>query len=141
MKRPFRVTAVCWFAILWGVLTLYPKFFALLNADAFESLRATLELLNEHALVPLPFYVHVGYSLLASVALVLSGWFMLKGRRWARVLFLAWCASSLLISLATYGFAVGLLIRFLTYSLLFWLLVYGASTQFFAFCDEHAELP
>lgn len=132
MRRPLRVTVVSWFAIMWGVLTLYPKLFALLDADAYRSLQQALQALDAHALVPLPFSFHVGYSLLASLVLVVSGCFMLAGRPWARVLFLAWCVSSLFVAVATYGFAPILLIRLLTFSLLFLLLVYGPSSQFFA---------
>ncbi len=127
-----------WFAIVWGVFTLYPKLFALLDADAYRSLQGAIRVLNNDAVLPLPFSFHVGYSLLASLVLVLSGCFMLTGRRWARVLFLAWCVSSLLVTLATYGLAPVLWIRVLTFSLLFLLLVLGPSSQFFAHRPEHA---
>ncbi len=132
LRRPLRVTVISWFAVAWGLFTLGPKLFALADAEAYQNLQETMRTLSLHAIVPLPFLFHVAYSFLASLVLVLSGCFMLRGRPWARALFLAWCASSLLITLVTYGFAAVLFVRVGTFLLFFLLLVWGSSSQFFS---------
>jgi hypothetical protein len=132
VKRPRRVTVLSWFAILWGVATLYPKLFALLDADAYEGFVRAFDAMNAGAPVRLPLWFHVAYSLLASLVLVASGWFMLRARRWARGLFVIWCASSLLMTLAAYGLAPILMLRAVTFLLLVLALVGGRGAEFFA---------
>lgn len=134
-NRPARITAVSWLAIVWGLFTLIVKVFSLVNNDAFVGLQQLIRALNAHALVALPLSVHLGYSLAASVVLVLSGCFMLRGQAWAWALFLVWGASSLFMTLLTYGVGVPLFARMGTFAVLVFLVTWGSSSRFFTWPD------
>ena len=88
MKRPKRVTLVCWLIIVYSVLTVVVLLFTVFSEDTFAIYRDLLEEISYFGLVNLPAEVQLVLVFVGSIVSVLSAIFMLKAKNWARVLFL-----------------------------------------------------
>lgn len=130
-RRPLSISVIAWLAILYGLLTLVEKAFVVLSPEALALTRDFFLKLNESALVRLPFAAHMAHGFASSVVFAVAGVFMLKGRNWARLLLLVWPITALALSFVVGGVSASLGLKTLTYGVLVFFLLRGASARYF----------
>jgi hypothetical protein len=91
--RPTSVTVISWLLIIFGVSSLFCAAVFVLkpHSDAQKSVTES----------PLPIYAQRGMMVGGTVAHLVCGVFMLRGRNWARILFVTWSAIGLSVNFAT----------------------------------------
>jgi hypothetical protein len=131
LARPHSITLIAWLAILYGVLTLGSKVFVVLSPEAFAMTRDLFVTLNKNALVRVPFEAHMAHGFISSVVLIVAGVFMLMGHNWARLLLLIWPLTVLALTFIVSGLSLSLGLKTLTYGVLVFFLLRGASGRYF----------
>jgi len=131
LARPHSITLIAWLAILYSVLTLGSKLFVVLSPEAFAMTRDFFVTLNKNALVRLPFEAHMAHGFLSSVVFAVAGIFMLMGHNWARLLLLIWPLTALALTFLVSGLSLSLGLKTLTYGVLAFFLLRGASVAYF----------
>lgn len=90
-QRPKSVSFICWLLIITGSISLLTSLTSINNP-------VVLELMAKSPIhIPIQFIMMYG-GLAVSI---ISGFFMLKGANWARLLFVIWSAIGFLIGIAT----------------------------------------
>ncbi len=92
--RPKSLTVVCWYLIVSGVW----GFVGLLIARGYMNDPKTTETLEK--LSHLPLYVQYGMGAITLIVSLVSGISMLRGKNWARVLYVSWHVIAMAISFA-----------------------------------------
>jgi hypothetical protein len=90
-KRPLSVTVISWILIVIGALSIATEM----------AMRDNPMVRDMMARTPMPVSVQYALQYLGLALTVVSGIFMLRGKAWARLLYVAWGAVGLLIGLAT----------------------------------------
>ena len=119
--RPLSVSIVGWFLIVTALLSLILLPYTLSNSDVL----ATMDKGG------LPGNVQLGISLAGSLVTLLCGFFILKGRDWARLAIVAWVLLGIGLGLATSAYRPVLLISLLYLLVLAFFLFRPAANRFF----------
>ncbi len=90
-ERPTSVTVICWFLIVFNALSIVVSAVFFIVPDAKQS---TTEISD------LPFAVQMAGLYAANIIGLVSGLFMLKGKNWARWLYIVGSVCGLIYSLA-----------------------------------------
>jgi hypothetical protein len=90
-KRPTSVTVIAWIIIVIGVIS------AVSTVAMFDN-PMVVDLMKKS---PIPIPLQYAITTLGLLIMIVSGTAMLKGRNWARLLYVIWSATGLLIGLAT----------------------------------------
>lgn len=131
LARPRSITLIAWLAFLYGVLSLGWKVRVVLSPEMYALTRDFFVTLNEGALVQLPFEAHMAHGFTSSAAFAVGGVFMLLGHNWARLLLLIWPLTALALTFSVSGLSLPLGLKTLTYCLLAFFLLRGASATYF----------
>lgn len=89
--RPTSVTVIAWFLLIIGVIS------AVLTVAMIDN-PIVIDLMKKS---PLPVSLQYAIAIAGLLVMMVSGAAMLKGRNWARLLYVIWSALGLLIGLAT----------------------------------------
>lgn len=90
-SRPKSVTVVCWILIVIGILPIFTLQHAMNDPRAAELMSQS----------PLPLSVQYGMIYLGLAITLISGIAMLKGKNWARMLYIGWSILGFIIGIAT----------------------------------------
>ncbi|MEJ2157723.1 MAG: hypothetical protein P8X96_20535 [Desulfobacteraceae bacterium] len=90
-KRPTSITVVCWILIALGGISIISSVFSFNNP-------VTRELLSKS---PIPVNIQYLMMFAGLVITLVCGIAMLKGRNWARLLYVGWSVVAFIIGLAT----------------------------------------
>ena len=121
MKRPTSVTIVSWFFVVYGAILVVPVIVGFSSFDIYDALRS-LETFSFSSIIDLPVEVYVLFGLISSPVMIVTGLHMLRGKNWARVLFLIWSTAGLILTANFYGFSLILGLNLLTYLLVLFIL-------------------
>ena len=75
---------------LYGLLTLFPKFFILLNEEAAHSFTKLMKPLIDKGPLPLPLDLHIWHGLIGSFIWIIAGIALWKRQNWSRWLMAVW---------------------------------------------------
>lgn len=131
MPRPHSVTVISALVIVYGLYTLALKVYLISSPEAYGIFEKLVAAYNAEAAVKLPLAFHLAYSFLGSIAFLVSGVFMLKGRNWARLLLLLWGLATLALTLALAGLSLPLYLKTATYLVFLYLLLRKNSVAYF----------
>lgn len=122
MSRPRSVLIISLVAIVIGLYSGAMKLVIVLAPGTYQLFDQFAETINSRAIISLPTQVHLIHGLAGSAVWVVSGWYMLKGRNWARLLALFWGLGVLLLTLATVGLSMSFYLKLVTYSVIVYFL-------------------
>lgn len=94
MQRPTSLIVIGWVLIVLGAFGALGTLMATSNPVALEMLEQS----------PLPVSVHVALGVIGAIVSIVSGYGVLKGLGWSRLLYVAWIAVSIAITLASMPF-------------------------------------
>lgn len=120
-NRPVSIGIVGWFLIVTALLSLLVLPYTLSNSDALG--------IDDKG--GLPANVQLGISIAGSLVSLLCGFFILKGRDWARLLIIAWVLLGIGLGLATSAYRSVLLLSALYLAVLGFFLFRPAANRFF----------
>jgi hypothetical protein len=121
-KRPASVTFISWFFLVGSVCALIMGFVASNNPIVLA------EMLKSPIPVPLQF----GMMYLGAAVSMTSGIFMLRGKNWARFLYIIWSAIGFLISLVTAPAKLMLIPSLIVYGVIVFFLLRPKANAFFS---------
>ena len=130
-RRPISVVVIAWLILAYGIVALGQKIWLVSSPEAFAMFKELFPAMNAAAPVKLPMAVHLTYSFVASAVWIVSGRFMLRGHNWARLLFLWWAPTSIVMTLMSTGLSFSVYAKSATYLLLAYLLLRRASGAYF----------
>lgn len=119
--RPTSVTIIAWILIALGVFGLVSVPLNMGNPMARELLSAS----------PLSYEMHMTISAISSLVSIVCGYFILKGRDWARVLYIAVNAVGILVALLTSPMKSPVLISVVLLGVIAFFLFRGPANAFF----------
>ncbi|MDU9047489.1 MAG: hypothetical protein Q3M30_01475 [Candidatus Electrothrix sp. Rat3] len=90
-SKPKSITVICWISIITGVFSLVVTTIDFYNSPADP----------EAAENPISFFLHVILIYTPFIIMLISGVAMLKGKNWARLLYIVWVVISLIIQMIT----------------------------------------
>ena len=131
IRRPVSVVVIAWLILAYGIVGLGQKIWLIASPEAFAMFQDLFPAMNAAALAKLPLKVHLAYSFVASAVLIVSGAFMLRGRNWARLMFLWFAPTSIVLAGMVTGLSLSFYAKTATYGLLAVLLLRGASARYF----------
>lgn len=99
MKRPTSVNVIAWFLIIAGFISVAFSYYSFNNPVTQELMAKSL----------LPMSVQYVLMFVGVAVSVVSGFAMLRGLNWARVLYVGWSAIGLVIGLVTSPIKVALI--------------------------------
>ena len=139
IRRPVSVVVIAWLVLAYGIVGLGQKIWLVASPEAFAMFQDLFPAMNAAAAVKLPLEAHLAYSFVASAVLIVSGAFMLRGRNWARLLFLWFAPTSIVLTLMSTGLSFSFYAKSATYVLLAFLLLRGASSRYFRGVTSEAD--
>jgi hypothetical protein len=89
-KRPFALTIIGWILIVMGIFSMFATSANLKNVKIIEYMSQS----------PLPMSIQYAILALGVMVMTISGLGILKGKHWARLLYVGWGLFSFLMSLA-----------------------------------------
>jgi hypothetical protein len=122
-QRPLSVSVIAWFLLITGVLGLLGSFFVVTSQDP----RLTEALAASAIPIPIQYGMLVGGTLVT----VISGFGMLKGLNWARMLYVIWSALGIVIGLATSPQKLGMIPGSIVFLIVCFFLFRPKANEFF----------
>lgn len=98
-SRPKSITRICWILIITGLFALVSITMNIYNSPADPEVVKN----------PISFLLHVVFIYIALIITVVSGVAMLKGKNWARLLYVGWMVIMYIIQIATLQMNAGIL--------------------------------
>lgn len=121
-QRPKSVLFISWFLIITGSISLLTSLTSINNPVVLE--------LMAKSPIPIPVQFILMYAGL--IVSIISGFFMLRGANWARLLFVIWSAIGLLIGVATSPAKIMLVPGAIIYVIEIFFLFRPCANKFFA---------
>jgi hypothetical protein len=109
--RPLSISIISWFFILWELFSVIPKVLLIINPEAYKHAMKLNQTLSAKSFLTVPFELQLAHAFVGVVVILISGIFMLKGRLWALITFLAWIYGVVLLTLAVTGLSVFLYLK------------------------------
>lgn len=129
--RPLSVTIISVIAILVGLYSLIAKVYVVTSPEAYRIFLEIVDVMNEDALMRLPVEFHLTHSLAGSLVWIASGFFMLRGKNWARLLALCWGITVLVVTLLITKFSIPFYIKLITYCVMLYFLMRDSCSTYF----------
>lgn len=122
-SRPKSVTVICWILIVMGGLSIIPVLTGQMNNPK------AMELMSQS---PLPLPVQYAMIYLGLAVTFVSGIAMLKGKNWARLLYVGWSIIGFIIGIATSPAKVMMLPGIVIFAILAFFLFRPKANAYFA---------
>ncbi len=122
-KRPTSISVISWILIVIRALTMITT--TLMIATDNPMVRDMVD----QSPIPTPLYYILSY--LGSLIIVLSGVAMLKGKNWARILYVIWSVIDLVIGFATSPMKAAIIPSFVGFLVITFFLFRPKATAFF----------
>ena len=120
-KRPESVTVIAWLLIVSGVISAFTILSSLNNPMAKELMsKSSLSIPLQYAIM------YIGLAIL-----IICGIGMLKGKGWARLLYVTWGAIGFLTNLISFPMKVGIIFGLIFFVIIVFFLYRPASNQYF----------
>jgi hypothetical protein len=129
--RPASVTVISWWLIMVGISSLF-------SAVHF-ALRPNPNVQKVIAENPLPTYVQHGLMISGTVVHLVCGFFILRGRNWARILFVTWAVISICLSPVTSPYKLFIIPGAMIFAIEAYFLFRPAANAFFADNGENID--
>lgn len=120
-ERPLSVTIISWYLIVTCLISTLTTLFTLSNAAVHEIMRQS----------PIPIPPQFAMAFIGLGLNIVAGIMMLKGRHWARLLYVGWSAFAILVALATSPMKLMLIPGVLIYALIVYFLYRPQANIFF----------
>lgn len=121
-KRPIWITIICWFMMVTGSISIITTTVMLQNPVMQQVMAKS----------PLPVPLQLGMAYLGLTISVATGFFMLKGKRWARTTYISWALMSFTINLATSPMKWAMFPGLVIFAIIAVLLFLPRSNEFFS---------
>ena len=121
-QRPKSITIICWFLIISGVISIAGSFFSLNNP-------MTKEIMSKS---PIPLNIQFAMLYVGLVISITSGIAMLKGKNWARLLYVGWSIIGFIIALATSPMKIAMIPSLIVFAVVLFFMFRPISNQYFA---------
>ena len=115
MRRPISLSILSWGFIVYGAIAAAALIFLLSSVETRAVLFTMAAARTSASLAALPVELHIAFGLVSSVVLIVTGFFMLRGRNWARSLSLFWWTTGLVLVAIEYGLSLTTGSNLLTY--------------------------
>ena len=123
-NRPTSITVIGWLLIVLGALGALGMIMALgISTPEMQELMAKN---------PIPIPIQYAMSFAGLAISIVSGYFMLKGQNWARLLYVIWSAVGFLIGLATSPMKIAMIPGIVVFLLIVFFLFRPKANAFFA---------
>lgn len=132
IKCPKRVAFVAWLSIIYAVLSLIPKLLLLVDSEIYSNTKELVSAIGNNGLIEVPFNLQIAHSIVGSIVLGVSAFFMLKGNKWALYLFVAWVVGVLLLTMLVAGISTHFLAKSGVAVIFFIMLFSRKSLDYFA---------
>jgi hypothetical protein len=114
LKRPWRVSLIAWFFILWSLLSLIPKVMLVVDPEIYRLARE-LNQINLHLKQPsVPGWFQLTHAFLGVPVMIVSGVGLLQGRMWALGMCLLWLVSGVVLTWAVTGVSMSFYLKLAT---------------------------
>ena len=131
-RRPRAVTIIAWFFIGYALVSAIPKLLLLVSPEAYQSTLEMNRVLSGGGFIQVPFPYQMAHALIGVPVFVISGIFMLNGRRWALVSFLLWIFGVLLFTFIVSGVSIQLYAKMFVAGIITVLLTRPGSLAYFS---------
>jgi hypothetical protein len=121
--RPISITIIGWILIVLGTLGLLDSIIATMVTNP-----STDEILAQS---PIPIPIQHAMSIAGSVVTLVSGYFLLRGRNWARYLYVVWSAIGMVVALLTTRMKIMLIPGAIIFFVIAFFLFHPTSNAFF----------
>lgn len=122
MKRPTSVTVIAWILIVMGGISMISTAAMIDNPMVHEAMSQN----------PVPIPVQYVISYIGLLIMLVSGISMLRGRNWARVLYVAWSAIAFVFWLATSPMKPAMIPSFVIFLVIVYFLFRPKANEYFA---------
>lgn len=120
-QRPTSITVISWILIVIGAISLISTTAMLNNATVLELMAKS----------PLPIPVQHALSYAGLLVTIVSGLAMLKGKNWARLLYVIWGVIGFVIGIATSPMKAAMIPGFVIFAVIVFFLFRPKATAFF----------